>query len=251
MYIKYRIFTSNGSWVAPAGVTSVIILGQGGGGGGGAGGGDSASYGGEGGIATFLSPYVRTVTPNTSYSITIGAGGAGAAVGDSFGTRGGISYFSTYPFEGGQGGYSGSFNRGATTTSIGTIVRATGYMPGPSFFSAGQAGPFNYPWGAPGLAPAVTPATLGNYGLYDLNPAPYGISGPSAGGGAPGGSSDAGIGGAGGDGQSGGAATAGGNAPGTSYGAGGGGGGSQIGGGFSSGAGGNGAPGRIIVIWAE
>src|SRR4051812_26198704 len=37
MRIKYQVFTSTGTWVAPAGVTSVFVIGGGGGGGGGSG----------------------------------------------------------------------------------------------------------------------------------------------------------------------------------------------------------------------
>lgn len=71
-------FTSNGSFVAPAGVTRVYLIGQGGGGGG-SGGQNSTfqtSYGGAG-----TTPYMKAVdvVPNTSYTITIGTAGAGGA----------------------------------------------------------------------------------------------------------------------------------------------------------------------------
>jgi hypothetical protein len=75
-------FNSSGTWICPAGVTRVIVLGMGGGAGGSAGVRGQAgagSNGGAGGTANALQPVVLTVVPNTSYSITIGAGGTGGA----------------------------------------------------------------------------------------------------------------------------------------------------------------------------
>ena len=67
-------FTSTSTWVAPTGVTSIDYLVIAGGGGGGSSGGNGG--GGGGGAGGFLTGTGQSVTPGTSYTITIGAGGA-------------------------------------------------------------------------------------------------------------------------------------------------------------------------------
>lgn len=67
--------TSTQSWTAPADVTSVDILLVGGGGGAGGNGGTATASGGGGGGGVLQDSV--PVTPNTAYTITIGAGGAG------------------------------------------------------------------------------------------------------------------------------------------------------------------------------
>lgn len=75
------VIKSTQSWTAPVGVTSVEVILCGGGGGGGV----NGSGGGGGGGSVFYD--VLTVTPGTSYTITIGAGGASQTAGtaSSFG----------------------------------------------------------------------------------------------------------------------------------------------------------------------
>jgi hypothetical protein len=88
-YIIER-FTSSGttSWVAPQGVTQIDLLVVGGGGGGG----NRAAGGGGGGGFAETTNY--TVTPGTSYSVTVGAGGAGgASSAANSGSSGGASSF--------------------------------------------------------------------------------------------------------------------------------------------------------------
>ena len=89
-----KVFTSSGTWVCPAAVTSIRVIGRpgagggsGGGSGGGApgnvgtgGGGGGGSGGGAGGNAKEEEAVV-IVVPNTSYAITVGAGGAGGTGG--------------------------------------------------------------------------------------------------------------------------------------------------------------------------
>lgn len=73
-------FNANGSWTCPAGVTQVLVYGMGGGAGGGGGANATSSAGGSGGyggMGCVLQPVILNVTPNTTYSITIGSGGAG------------------------------------------------------------------------------------------------------------------------------------------------------------------------------
>ena len=92
-----RTFTSNGSWLCPADVTRVTVNCWGGGGGGG-------SKGGGGGGA-FARKGIMTVTPGTSYAITVGTGGTGSP--DGVGQDGGDSSFSTLvKAKGGKGGGS-------------------------------------------------------------------------------------------------------------------------------------------------
>ncbi len=79
MGLVKKEFTSSGSWVAPSGVTEVIVIGYGGGGSGSIGAKTSGSgnlQGGGGGGGSLQSTVYLTVVPNTTYTITIGAGGA-------------------------------------------------------------------------------------------------------------------------------------------------------------------------------
>lgn len=71
-------FNSNGTWVCPAGVTNVWLIGQGGGAGG-SGGRNAVDDIGIAGPGTTTYMTQVGVTPNSSYSITIGQGGAGGA----------------------------------------------------------------------------------------------------------------------------------------------------------------------------
>ncbi|MEY4068717.1 MAG: hypothetical protein RLZZ332_1053, partial [Actinomycetota bacterium] len=73
-YIVER-FTTTGSttWTAPQGVTAVDLLVVGGGGGG------AGRHGGGGGAGGFVEATSYSVTPGSSYAVTIGAGGSGAA----------------------------------------------------------------------------------------------------------------------------------------------------------------------------
>lgn len=98
-------FTSPGShnWMAPAGVTRVMIEAWGAGGGGGAGGiggtapTDFPGSGGGGGGAGAYSRGIITVTPGLTYTVIVGTGGAGgfglAQNGPESGTPGGDTRF--------------------------------------------------------------------------------------------------------------------------------------------------------------
>lgn len=85
----FQEFTSSGTWTAPSGCNTaeIILVGAGGGGGGGGASGSNASGpqfyraggsgGGGGGGGEFVRRFI-SVTPGTTYPITIGSGGAGA-----------------------------------------------------------------------------------------------------------------------------------------------------------------------------
>ena len=91
------------SWTCPAGITQVQVLVVAGGGGGG-----SGTAGGGGGAGGVVYNSAFSVTPSTSYSITVGAGGQGSAVNATQGTNGGNSVFSTLTATG--GGFGGNEN---------------------------------------------------------------------------------------------------------------------------------------------
>lgn len=231
MRVTQATFTSSGTWLCPAGVTSIIALGQGGGA---AGQTSSFGPGGYGGKSTFLVPVFMTVIPDTTYTVTIGAGGQASLGGD-----GGDTTFNSRTWKGASGN-----------------VEVRGYSVAPCADPV-DPGPFNNPVSARGANNGTdTTAPLGNeivLGSYAAKGANGGVGPNDGGGGAGGNSSDAGVGGAGGVGGTNGGAepTNGQNAPGTSYGAGGGGGGGPSATNISAGTGGNGAGGRLIIMWAE
>jgi hypothetical protein len=101
-----EIFTSVGttSWVAPANVTLVEYLVVGGGGGGGNGY-DNAGGGGGGGGMVLTG--TLSVTPGTSYTVTVGDGGAGGANAraNNAGSPGQNSVFATITSFGGGNGF--------------------------------------------------------------------------------------------------------------------------------------------------
>jgi len=72
--VNESVFTANGTWTAPANITSAQVLLVGGGGGGGGGSQNVAGGGGAGGQVMVKN---ITVVPGTTYSINIGAGGQG------------------------------------------------------------------------------------------------------------------------------------------------------------------------------
>lgn len=115
-------FNADGTFVVPAGVTSITVQAFGGGGGGG---GNFTSRPGGGGGAFASS--VISVTPGTSYSITVGAGGAAGTSGND-GVNGGNSIFGAnlVVAAGGGGGTSVAGTAGLASASIGTTTRSGG-----------------------------------------------------------------------------------------------------------------------------
>lgn len=104
------VYTVDGTWVCPAGVTSVYVQCWGAGGGGA---GDmGASAGGGGGGGGYSSKTI-TVIPGTTYNVEVGTGGPGAAAGAGNGTDGGDSWFDDNTVILAKGGKKGVGDGGA------------------------------------------------------------------------------------------------------------------------------------------
>lgn len=128
-----QTFTSSGTYTVPAGVTEIVVECWGGGGAGGGGTDDGLDVAGAGGGAG--GAYARrilTVTPGSSYTVTVGA----AVTGDSdAGADGNPSWFGTTGTvyaEGGEGGSAVAYNgdgpggQGSSASCIGDVVYAGG-----------------------------------------------------------------------------------------------------------------------------
>ena len=104
-----QVFTANGTFTIPAGITKVRVTVVGGGGGGSIGG------GGGGGTAT---KFISGLTPGGTVSVTVGTGGSGAGWLTSAGS-GTTSSFGAYcSATGGTGGFTGA---GGSTFSSGGV----------------------------------------------------------------------------------------------------------------------------------
>ena len=145
-------YTSNGTWTAPAGVTTIWLSGTGGGGGGGTPGG-AAGAGGGGGAECDVAVGL-TVVPGTAYAVTIGSGGAAANAGSAtiFGAlrtlAGGAA-----GNDGGTGGAAGGAGGSAGGNGAG--------QPGVDNYRGGEGG--GTIWGAGGHGGEV-PTTTGTVG---------------------------------------------------------------------------------------
>ena len=153
--LRAYITTSAGLFIPSPGCTSTTIIGCGGGGGGASQ--NAANQTGAGGGGALQSLVNTSITPNTSYTVTIGAGGNAGITGSTGGTTsfGTIAYF--YGASGAGGGLSGStvsggypFNNagsnvysdtvsglGAASVSSGTTITSVN-MPGMMGMGAGS-----------------------------------------------------------------------------------------------------------------
>jgi hypothetical protein len=101
---KVEDFTATTSWTCPADVTRVEIIAYGGGGAGGTT--SSTSRSGEGGHGSAFEGII-TVSPGTTYTVTIGAGGAQNNAASAAGANGSDSTFGAlFTATGGQGGHT-------------------------------------------------------------------------------------------------------------------------------------------------
>jgi hypothetical protein len=148
-----RTYSSTGSFVAPAGVTTIQVEAYGGGGGGGRGGSSNRQGGGGGGGGGYTINNAVTVVPGTSYTITIGSGGSGSTGGNG---GNGTTTTATFPSgvinaTGGAGGRS--YSNSGTGGAGGTGTRAGG---------AGGTGSSLGSGGGGGAAGSTTIGSAGN-----------------------------------------------------------------------------------------
>jgi MSHA biogenesis protein MshQ len=119
-------FASTGTWIAPAGVTSATVEAWGGGGAGGGATGDPAK--GGGGAGGQYAKKVVTISPGSSYAVTVGAGGSGST---GNGTVGEDSTFAANVVvakggAGGTGAINGIAGTGTSSGGVGDVVYAGG-----------------------------------------------------------------------------------------------------------------------------
>lgn len=150
-------FVASGTWVAPAGVTSVTVEAWGGGGAGG--GNPTNTDGGGGGGGGAYSKTTVAVTPGNSYTVTVGAGGLGGA---GTGGAGGDSWFSTITTILAKGGTGGAPPAGGSGNGgVGGVGGAAALGIGTTKFSGGNGGTgrgSNTGRGGPGGSSAGTAA---------------------------------------------------------------------------------------------
>ncbi len=252
MPLVKKEFTSSGSWVAPSGVTQVLLIGYGGGGGGGIGVKDSwrPTYylAGPGGGGSLLSSFYVTVVPNTSYTITIGAGGAGAtSVLPNDGSD--TTFGSLATFRGGQRSYDFETHNHNGGLSVRMSDNSSALLYNALAPTKNIGGP-----GYGGVGTGINSSSMITTGFYSVQGFSGGTQGSTGAGstygGGGGGGGPGGVGGNGSNGTNSGNSAAGGSAAANS-GAGGGGSGAVSGGGNIAGNGGAGGSGKLTVIWLE
>lgn len=253
MPLVKQIFTSTGTFIVPAGITELILIGYGGGGGGGNGAfttGSANLQGGPGGAGSIMSTQYITVVPNTSYTVTIGAGGAGgtgnAAAGNVGAAGADTTFGSLATFLGGGGGYDAE-----NTFAMGGVpCRDIGFNRQHNGIFNGTAIPFSTY--QPQAGAAGSGYTTDSFFFVNAGCSPQGFQGGAIGttvtrfGGGGGG---AGPGGNGGNASNGSLTTSSaGGSGGANTGAGGGGAGSAN---VTVGTGGAGGSGKLTVIWVD
>jgi len=196
----YLPFSQTAPTGTPSVSTSYVVVAGGGGGGG--------NYGGGGGAGGYLSGSSFSVSPGSTYAVTVGAGGAG---GGTTGTSGTNSVFSTITATGGGRGASVNHYAASTGGSGGGgnynyfTTGASGNTPStsPSQGNNGGNGALTFSGGGGGGASAVggnASGTTGGNGGAGTASSITGSSVTRGGGGGGGASSTAGTGGAGGGG---------------------------------------------------
>jgi hypothetical protein len=170
-----QLFTANGTWASPSGITTVFLSMCGGGGGGQSSiDGDSAGSGGGGGEA--LIKFIYTVTPSTNYAVVVGQGGAGGTGTAGVGGFGGNTTFGTITMEGGDGGATSAGGVGGNLNSaIGIINGSNGIGGGINSFSGGTGETKNSLSNSTGGGGGGS--KFGNGGNADLNGTGWGSGG--------------------------------------------------------------------------
>jgi len=165
-------FTTVGStsWTAPTGVTSIdyVVIGGGGGGGG--------AYdvgGGGGGGGGLILNGTKSVTPGTTYTITVGGGGAGGTGiggggGDTDGASGNSSSFDNVIATGGGSGGGSLNNRtgtGGAQGNAGTATAPTGGRGGRSNGPVSAGGGGGGGMGSAGTSASSNAGAAGGSGI--------------------------------------------------------------------------------------
>lgn len=286
--ITQHNFPSSASWLAQAGVTTATLYGRAGSGGGGSGGsgaggsgtnGGAGNGGGSSGTSVAARPVTVSISPGTTYTVTIGAagtGGAGATAGvatgsgvlgilGGVGTAGGDTIFGALAtWKGGSGGSRGLVGAAFGTAGAGAVISQPAFSREGFTQTSGGAGNIVNVAGF-SAGSTANGSIFGNNGAIGSGGAAGGVATTSGGGGGGGGPSCGGdnlgpgaAGGGGGagslttvNGVAGSAGAAGTNGAGGAGGAGGGGGGSGTTSGGNSGSGGSGNAGFITLVWSE
>lgn len=122
------VFTSNGTWTAPVGVTVVQVGGWAAGAGGGRGNSGNSRGGGGGGAYAGLNAFA--VTPGNTYTVVVGQAGLGATVALTDGTAGTDSMFSASSTLLAKGGSANTTTTGGTggqaASSVGDVKHSGG-----------------------------------------------------------------------------------------------------------------------------
>ncbi|MBO9331871.1 hypothetical protein GHR37_22245 [Achromobacter xylosoxidans] len=189
---RCAVFTANGTFTVPLGVTLLRVSGCAAGGGGGGGAGYVANFqfhGAGGGAGQPIQKAAYSVTPLTTINIAIGgagAGGAGGSIGNagSIGAAGGDTTLSgaiTLTLTGGGGGFGGTsggpafggtgFPRGSSAFG-GQVASASSFNPS----GAGASGPF----GGGGGSVAASSFTVPGYGAFGFGAGGGGGAAPSS-----------------------------------------------------------------------
>lgn len=188
-----QTFTTSGTWIAPAGVTSVKVECVGGGGGG-AGSSATPDEGPGGGGGEYSAEPTNTVVAGDTYTITIGAAGSGGSFGN--GTAGGNTSFSgtsattvtahgggagtgSGPGVGGTGSTNTTHNDGGTGGNGLTPSGGSGAGSGGSASVGVSGNPIS--GGNASAPPAVTGGGPGGGTILDVGQIP--LAGPGGGGG--------------------------------------------------------------------
>ena len=160
------------NWVCPKGVTTINARLFGGGGGGG-----FESRGGAGGGGGHMAYKALSVTPGTSYPITIGTGGVGGSNGSAGGTTsfgsllsasGGSGAQATVAGSGGTGGGGGYIREGGSGSYGGGGGGSTGGGGGDDGGDGGKGGPYGGGGGGAG-APNSVDSNVGRGGTGGEN----------------------------------------------------------------------------------
>ena len=115
-----QVFTSNGTWTKPSGITKVKVYVTGGGGGGSGVGGNQYDDGGQGGAAGGTAIKIIDVSSISSVTVTVGAAGQASGTQAADGGDGGTSSFGSHcTATGGQGGRSGTSNVAQAVPGLG------------------------------------------------------------------------------------------------------------------------------------